>query len=152
MSESQIKIERTQNLWASFARSLEPMARSITVQADPNQTFDGIGGLAGAKDEILTYAYAAIQPEIYSNWGTFPPSGLLLIGAIGWCAAMAGLADSFGFPSSIAAFLAGVALSEMPQKHAILPRVDPLKVFGLTLYFIYLGFSLDVSDYPNSML
>ena len=83
MSESQIKIERTQNLWASFARSLEPMARSITVQADPDQTFDGIGGLAGAKDEILTYAYAAIQPEIYSNWGTFPPSGLLLIGASG---------------------------------------------------------------------
>ena len=83
MSDRQIKIERTQNLWASFARSLEPMAGSIHVNADPDQTFEGIGGLASAKDEILTYAFAATRPEIYSNWGTFPPSGLLLIGESG---------------------------------------------------------------------
>ena len=83
MSDRQIQIERAQNLWASFTRSIEPMARPITVEADPDQTFDGIGGLASAKDEILTYAYAATKPQIYSNWGTFPPSGMLLIGASG---------------------------------------------------------------------
>lgn len=83
MSDRRIRIERVQNLWASFARSQEPMARSTEITPAPSQSFDQIGGLATAKDEILTYAYAATRPEIYENWGTFPPSGLLLIGAPG---------------------------------------------------------------------
>ena len=77
---------------------------------------------------------------------------LLLIGAIGWCAAVAGLSEWTGFPSTIAAFLAGVALSETPQKHAIAPRIEPLKTFGLTIYFIYVGFSLELAAFEPSML
>ena len=53
------------------------------VDKDGNVHRKGVMRLATAKDEILTYAYAATRPEIYENWGTFPPSGLLLIGAPG---------------------------------------------------------------------
>jgi len=77
---------------------------------------------------------------------------LLLIGAIGWCAAVAGLSEWTGFPSTIAAFLAGVALSETPQKHAIIPRIEPLKTFGLTIYFIYVGYSLELAAFKPLML
>ncbi len=76
---------------------------------------------------------------------------MLLIGAIGWCTAIAGTSHFTGFPPTIAAFLAGVALSETPQKHAIVPRIEPLKTFGLTIYFIYLGFSLDLTSFEPSM-
>lgn len=81
MADKQIQIERAQNLWSSFARNVEPIARASQITGDPQLGFDRIGGLHPAKDEILTYACAATNPDVYSKWGTFPPSGLLLIGA-----------------------------------------------------------------------
>ena len=83
MDDRTIRIERTGNLWTSFVRSHEPIARSAEIEADPKVGFDEIGGLADAKEEILTYACAATSPEVYSRWGTFPPAGMLLIGASG---------------------------------------------------------------------
>ncbi len=78
-----VQIERGQNLWTSFVRRVEPLGRGAVLTADPQLGFDQIGGLAGPKDEILTYACAATNPEVYSHWGTFPPSGLMMIGAPG---------------------------------------------------------------------
>jgi ATP-dependent 26S proteasome regulatory subunit len=83
MDDRSIRIERAQNLWSSFERKLDPLARSAQLTADPKLDFDRIGGLVGPKDEILTYACAATNPAVYSNWGTFPPSGILLIGRLG---------------------------------------------------------------------
>jgi len=83
MADRSIEIERAQNLWSSFVRSLDPIARGTHITADPQVRFDDIGGLAAAKEEILTYACAATNPDVYSKWGTFPPSGILLIGAKG---------------------------------------------------------------------
>ena len=83
MDEHAKRIERAQNLWSSFLRSVDPMARGAKLTADPNFGFDSIGGLAGPKDEILTYACAATNPNFYTDWGTFPPSGILLIGREG---------------------------------------------------------------------
>ena len=83
MDERAIRIERAQNLWTSFERKAEPLARGAQLTADPRLDVDRIGGLAGAKDEILTYACAATDPAAYSKWGTFPPSGILLIGRQG---------------------------------------------------------------------
>jgi len=83
MDERKIQIERAQNLWSSFLRSVEPLGRGAKIVPNPDRTFDQIGGLARPKDEILTYACAATSPEVYSRWGTFPPSGILLIGAPG---------------------------------------------------------------------
>lgn len=78
-----IRIERAQNLWASFERKFDPLARGAALTAAPEISFDRIGGLAGAKDELLTYGCAATDPAVYSHWGTFPPSGILMIGRRG---------------------------------------------------------------------
>jgi SpoVK/Ycf46/Vps4 family AAA+-type ATPase len=83
MSDRALQIERAQNIWSSFVRSHEPVARAARIEPDPRLPFEQIGGLAGPKDEILTYACAVTNPDIYSKWGTFPPSGVLLIGAPG---------------------------------------------------------------------
>lgn len=83
MDEDFKRTERAQNLWSSFLRSVDPMARGAKLTANPEFGFDSIGGLAGAKDEILTYGCAATNPSFYSDWGTFPPSGVLLIGRDG---------------------------------------------------------------------
>jgi len=77
-----IQAERARNLWTSFARKHAPVAKATRLSA-PVRGFDQVGGLAGPKDELLTFACAATSPEVYERWGTFPPSGLLLIGRRG---------------------------------------------------------------------
>jgi ATP-dependent 26S proteasome regulatory subunit len=80
VSHPDIRVERAQNLWASFGRKFEPVAQATQLDPDPQLDLSKIGGLRDSKDEILTYACAATDPGVYSRWGTYPPSGLLLIG------------------------------------------------------------------------
>jgi SpoVK/Ycf46/Vps4 family AAA+-type ATPase len=72
--------QRAANLWEAFARKIPPMAKSARLLHEPAVDLPSIGGLAEAKEEILTYACAATEPEVYGRWGTAPPSGILLIG------------------------------------------------------------------------
>jgi len=83
MEDREIRRERAQNLWASFARKFEPVAQATTLEPNPQTTLGRVGGLAAAKEEIQTYACAATSPEVYERWGTYPPTGLLLIGRPG---------------------------------------------------------------------
>jgi ATP-dependent 26S proteasome regulatory subunit len=83
MEDREIVQERTQNLWGSFARKFEPVLQATELDPAPSVDVGRIGGLDHAKEEILTYACAATSPEVYGRWGTYPPSGLLLIGQRG---------------------------------------------------------------------
>jgi ATP-dependent 26S proteasome regulatory subunit len=83
MEDRTILRERAQNLWGSFARKFEPVLQATLLDPDPAIDVGQIGGLAAAKEEILTYACAATNPDVYERWGTYPPSGLLLIGQHG---------------------------------------------------------------------
>jgi ATP-dependent 26S proteasome regulatory subunit len=80
---NEMERKRAANLWEPFARKFPPVAKACEFSASPAVPFDSIGGLEDAKDEILTYACAATEPEIYGRWGTFAPSGVLLIGPDG---------------------------------------------------------------------
>src|SRR5262245_11311665 len=75
--------ERAVNLWSSFERKFPPIAKATQVDPDPATGVESIGGLAAAKEEVLTYACGATDPDVYARWGTFPPSALLLIGREG---------------------------------------------------------------------
>jgi ATP-dependent 26S proteasome regulatory subunit len=77
---NELERKRAANLWEPFARKFPPVAKSCAFVASPAVGFGDIGGLEDAKDEIVTYACAATEPEIYERWGTISPSGLLLIG------------------------------------------------------------------------
>jgi len=83
MNEREILQERAQNLWNSAARKFPPLARATLLRAAPEVGSDQIGGLAEAQEEVLTYACTMTNREVYASWGTFPPSGLLLIGPHG---------------------------------------------------------------------
>jgi len=77
---NEIERKRAANLWEPFARKFPPIGKSCTFAATSGVDFGDIGGLEDAKDEILTYACALTEPKIYERWGTFSPTGLLLIG------------------------------------------------------------------------
>ena len=83
MTDRALHSERALNIWSSFQRNLDPLARGATIVPAPSIEFDQIGGLTIPKEEILTYACAATSPEVYARWGTFPPSAMLMIGQRG---------------------------------------------------------------------
>jgi len=83
MEDNDILKERAQNLWSSFARKVDPIAQATQFEPIPEFDLGVIGGLERPKEEIQTYACAATNPEVYGRWGTYPPSGLLLIGKQG---------------------------------------------------------------------
>jgi len=83
MPESSVLRERATNLWSSFERKMAPVAKATQMDAQPDVGVDSIGGLAAAKEEVLTYACAATDPDVYARWGTAPPSALLMIGGEG---------------------------------------------------------------------
>jgi ATP-dependent 26S proteasome regulatory subunit len=80
MDDSRIRQERAHNLWTSVQRKTPPLAAATTLDPDPQVGSEQIGGLAQAQEEVVTYACALTNPDLYESWGTFPPSGLLLIG------------------------------------------------------------------------
>jgi ATP-dependent 26S proteasome regulatory subunit len=79
----EITHERALNLWNSMARKFPPLARAARLEPAPEVGSDRIGGLAEPLEEVLTYACTMTNREVYAAWGTFPPSGLLLIGQHG---------------------------------------------------------------------
>ncbi len=81
--DPKIRGERAQNLWTSFERKFPNVSKATTMVGNPSIDVDDIGGLSHAKEEVLTYACAATDPEVYGRWGTFPPAALLLIGPEG---------------------------------------------------------------------
>ena len=83
MTDRKIDAERALNIWSSFQRNIDPLARGAAIIPAPEVRFEQIGGLAGPKDEIATYACAATDPEVYERWGTFPPKAILMIGQRG---------------------------------------------------------------------
>jgi SpoVK/Ycf46/Vps4 family AAA+-type ATPase len=83
VSQREVAQERAWNLWNSAARKFPPLARATKLLAAPDVGSDQIGGLADAQEEVLTYACTMTNRDVYAAWGTFPPSGLLLIGQHG---------------------------------------------------------------------
>jgi ATP-dependent 26S proteasome regulatory subunit len=83
VDERDIQAERAQNLWDRTVRKTPALERSCSLDPAPAVHSEHIGGLEAAQEEVLTYACARTSPEVYQHWGTFPPSGLLLIGPPG---------------------------------------------------------------------
>ena len=73
-------------------------------------------------------------------------SELLFIGSIAWALGVASfVAGPLGFTLEIGGFLAGLALSNMPEHLQIASRTRPLRDFFLTIFFLLLGTKLIVS-------
>ena len=70
-------------------------------------------------------------------------SEMLFIGTLGYCMGIAGLCELFHFSPEIGAFFAGASLAFLPYRLEIEDKVEPLKAFGVILFFITLGYSLE---------
>lgn len=99
MAVTRAETKRAENLWDAFERKYAPISKSVRFVAAPELGFDQIGGLDAPKEEMLTYAYAATDPDAYARWGTFAPTALLLVGRPGCGKSM--LAEAFSHHAEV---------------------------------------------------
>ncbi|MFC1531310.1 cation:proton antiporter [Gemmatimonadota bacterium] len=69
---------------------------------------------------------------------------LLFIGSLGWALGVAAACEALHFSPEIGAFMAGGALSFLPYRLEIQDKVEPMKDFGIILFFIALGYELQI--------
>ena len=63
---------------------------------------------------------------------------------------VAALCEVIHFSSGIGAFFAGATLAALPYRHEIEDKVEPLKAFGVILFFMGLGF--DISELTTDQM
>ena len=71
---------------------------------------------------------------------------LLFVSALGWCMGVASVCSAIGISPEAGAFLAGVSVGILPYKLDIEDKVEPLKSFGMVLFFLTLGYGLTKVD------
>ena len=76
----------------------------------------------------------------------------LFLLAIGWCMAVAQLADLFGLSHEVGAFIAGITLAANPVSRFIAENLKPLRDFFLILFFFSLGAGIDLYLFREILL
>jgi len=69
--------------------------------------------------------------------------------SVGWCLAMAILAEVLGLSANIGAFIAGVALAAHPISQYISENLKPLRDFFLIMFFFSIGAQFDSHYLPE---
>lgn len=94
-----------------------------------------LGGVAYAVSRFLLppiFRFVARQPE------------LVLVGALAWCFALAGLAQYLGLSPEMGALIAGVMVSTFPYTLDVIAKVTSLRDFFVTLFFVGLGMTIPI--------
>ncbi len=87
-----------------------------------------------------------VLPVLYERY-VAASSELLFIVSIAWALGLASLvAGPLGFTLEIGGFLAGLALSNLPEHLEIASKTRPLRDFFLTIFFLSLGADLVIQD------
>ncbi|OGM60172.1 hypothetical protein A3A75_05730 [Candidatus Woesebacteria bacterium RIFCSPLOWO2_01_FULL_39_10] len=87
-----------------------------------------------------------VLPALFERY-VAASSELLFIVSIAWALGLASLvAGPLGFTLEIGGFLAGLALSNLPEHLEIASRTRPLRDFFLTIFFLSLGTNLIIED------
>ncbi len=94
---------------------------------------------------LVGVAYVAsrfLLPPIFKFVARQPE--LVLVGALAWCFAMAGLANQLGLSREMGALIAGVMVSTFPYTLDVVAKVTSIRDFFVTLFFVNLGMMIPV--------
>ena len=92
---------------------------------------------------ILYVAGRFILPKVFDYAAT--SLELLFLVALGWCFAGVGLSSFLGFSTAIGAFLAALAIADLPFSFEITDKVRGIRDFGILLLFLSVGLTLEIT-------
>lgn len=108
--------------------------------------FLAIGVKAVALFGAVWFLSKKILPSLFDKFVTSSPEMLFVV-SIAWALGIAALVGGpLGFSYEIGGFLAGLALSNLPEHLGIASKTRPLRDFFLTIFFLTLGTQLLVKD------
>ncbi|WP_233992738.1 cation:proton antiporter [Salinibacter altiplanensis] len=102
------------------------------------QAFVGMGLLGGL---IAAAARYVLPPAI--RWISGMTEGLF-IWSLFWCFLVVLGAEALRLSPELGAFLAGIALAQLPQCHELRHRVHPLMNFFIIVFFVTLGLQMEL--------
>jgi Kef-type K+ transport system membrane component KefB len=111
-------------------------------------------GMAVAGLLLLVAASVAaarwVLPRLF-HWIAHYPEALF-IWSLCWCFLFVAAADLLQLAPEVGAFLAGIALAQLPYHHHLHRRVHPLMNFSLAIFFVFLGLQIDpgaaIAEWP----
>lgn len=68
---------------------------------------------------------------------------LLFIGSMSWAMGVACFCELINFSPEIGAFMAGTAVAALPYRLEVQDRVEPMRDFGIVLFFVALGYGFN---------
>lgn len=98
---------------------------------------------------VVWFLSKKVLPKFFEKHIVTSPD-LTFIVSIAWALGLSSfVAGSFGFSLEIGGFLAGLALSNLPEHLEISSRTRPLRDFFLTLFFMSLGANLLIDNFSE---
>jgi len=127
---------------------LQDLAVILFLAIQPNLRDPALSHMAIALGKVLllvTVAFVAsrfLLPPIFKFVARQPE--LVMVGALAWCFALAGLADALGLSREMGALIAGVMVSTFPYTLDVVAKVTSIRDFFVTLFFVGLGMSVPI--------
>ena len=91
-----------------------------------------------------------ILPLLFKSIAKLPE--LMMIGALGWCFAVATVAAALDLSREMGALIAGVSISTFPYNLDVIAKIISLRDFFVTLFFVSLGTQIPRPDTSLMML
>lgn len=125
---------------------LQDLAAILFLAIQPNLKNPALGFVTLALAKVIVLVAVGflvsrfILPPIFRSVARLPE--LVLVGALAWCFALAGLAHVLGLSREMGALIAGVAISTFPYTLDVASKVTSIRDFFVTLFFVGLGMSI----------
>jgi Kef-type K+ transport system membrane component KefB len=104
------------------------------------EAFGGMALLLGGA--LLASRY--VLPRAF-GWMSVSLEALFIL-SLCWCFAFVLAAQAMGLSLEIGAFLAGIALAQLPYNHELRRRVHPLMNFFIAIFFVSLGLQMQLAE------
>lgn len=125
---------------------LQDVAAILFLALQNDLTDPAAGEIALSLFKVVVLVAAAftasryVLPALFRSVSRLPE--LVLVGALAWCFVVAGLASALELSREMGALIAGVALSTFPYTLDVAARVNTLRDFFVTLFFVSLGMQI----------
>ncbi|MEM7217485.1 MAG: cation:proton antiporter [Pseudomonadota bacterium] len=140
VGEIVISLLLIQDLLAILALLLLAVAADPTAEIAPR-----VGLIAAGLPLLMGGAFLGVRYvllPLFARFDTFHE--FLFTVAIGWCLALAALANAVGLSLELGAFVAGVSLATSPIAQHIAEQLRPLRDFFLVMFFFAVGAGLSL--------
>jgi len=128
-----------QDIWAILILALQPDFQNLQI----NSAFFAIGKSIGLLVSGFLFSRYILQNVF--NWIYKNPEMVVIV-SIGWCGLLAAIGHMIGLSMEMGALIAGISISTFPFSIHVTARVNILRDFFMSLFFVSLGMKIPMPE------